>query len=98
MAVRRSKVRRKRPASRARRAAPGHPMTVHAGVLELGSLEGSREDRLPIDHFLTSLAADQGRRAGCVILSGTGSDGARGLREIVAAGGVAIVQDPATAR
>ena len=78
-------------------AAPGRPMTLRDGVLKLGSLEGSREDRLPIDHFLRSVASDQGSRACCVILSGSGSDGARGVRDIVAAGGVTIVQDPATA-
>src|SRR5690606_28507806 len=52
---------------------------------------------LPIDTFLRSLAQEVGVRAIAVILSGTGSDGARGVREIKAAGGRVIVQDPADA-
>jgi two-component system CheB/CheR fusion protein len=79
-------------------APPGHPLlTIHGGVLSLGRLEVSRQTRLPIDGFLTSLAEDQREQSACVILSGSGNDGARGVREIVAAGGVAIVQDPLTA-
>ena len=81
-------------------APPGHPLlTIRDGVLSLGRHQQSRspQDRLPIDGFLTSLAADQRERAACVILSGSGNDGARGVREIVAAGGLAIVQDPQTA-
>ena len=38
-----------------------------------------------------------GDRAVGVILSGTGSDGSRGLKEIHEAGGLVIVQDPETA-
>src|SRR5262249_18037079 len=79
-------------------APPGHPLlTIHEGVLSLGRHQVSREDRLPIDGFLSSLALDKREHAACVILSGSGSDGARGVREIVAAGRLAIVQDPLTA-
>ncbi len=47
---------------------------------------------LPIDSFLRTLALDEAERAVCIILSGTGSDGTLGLREIKAAGGMAMVQ------
>ncbi|MGE5687407.1 MAG: CheR family methyltransferase [Gemmatimonadota bacterium] len=50
-----------------------------------------------VDRFLESLATDQGARAVGVVLSGTGSDGARGIAAIRAAGGRTFVQDPATA-
>jgi two-component system CheB/CheR fusion protein len=53
---------------------------------------------LPIDSFLRSLAADEADRAICIILSGTGSDGTLGLREIKTAGGVAIAQEETQAK
>jgi two-component system, chemotaxis family, CheB/CheR fusion protein len=48
--------------------------------------------RLPIDFFLRTLAHDQAERAICIILSGTGSDGTLGAREIKAAGGMIMAQ------
>ncbi len=51
-----------------------------------------REHRRPIDTFFTSLAEDQGRWAVCIVLAGTGSDGARGLRVIKEYGGLALAQ------
>lgn len=48
---------------------------------------------LPIDIFFRSLAQDAGERAVGVILSGTGSDGSRGIHDIKAAGGFVIAQD-----
>ncbi len=53
---------------------------------------------MPIDAFLRSLAEDQGEKAIGIILSGTGTDGTLGLRAIIGAGGIALVQDPATAK
>lgn len=49
---------------------------------------------LPIDHFFRSLARDQAERAVGIVLSGTGSDGTLGIKEIKASGGMAMVQDP----
>src|SRR5205823_10654385 len=45
-----------------------------------------------------SLAHDMGRRSVGVILSGAGSDGSRGIREIHEAGGLVLCQTPETAR
>lgn len=53
---------------------------------------------LPIDHFFRSLAHDLGDRSIAVVLSGTGSDGSRGLRDVHEAGGLVIVQTPETAK
>jgi two-component system, chemotaxis family, CheB/CheR fusion protein len=53
---------------------------------------------LPIDHFLRSLARDIGDRAIAVILSGSGSDGSRGLQEVRRLGGVVFCESPETAK
>src|SRR4051812_42847505 len=62
--------------------------------LRLSELEQRRQERAPIDHFLRTLAKAHGSAAIGVILTGTGSDGTLGLREIKAAGGLCVVQDP----
>jgi two-component system CheB/CheR fusion protein len=53
---------------------------------------------LPIDLFLRSLAHDVGDRAIAVILSGSGSDGSRGIQEISKAGGRVFAESPDTAQ
>jgi two-component system CheB/CheR fusion protein len=53
---------------------------------------------LPIDLFLRSLAQDAGERAVAVILSGSGSDGSRGVQEISKAGGTVFCETPDTAQ
>ncbi len=71
-------------------------------VLSFGKLLLTDQDQksglnLPIDLFFQSLAHDMGDRAIGVILSGTGSDGSRGLKAIHEAGGLVVVQDPESA-
>ena len=63
-------------------------------------IEGPREvmPRPSVNVFLTSLAAEKSEDAIGVILSGTGSDGAAGLRDVKAAGGYTFAQDPQTAK
>jgi two-component system CheB/CheR fusion protein len=53
---------------------------------------------LPIDLFLRSLAQDVGDRAVAVILSGSGSDGSRGVLEVCKAGGTVFCESPDTAQ
>ena len=53
---------------------------------------------LPIDIFFKSLADDYGDRAIGVILSGSGSDGSRGIRDIKEARGMIMAQRPDTAK
>lgn len=77
---------------------PNRYMSVSDNTLQLSEPEDPRGLRMPIDFFLRSLAADQGERAICVILSGTGSDGTLGLRAIHGGGGISVVQNPATAK
>jgi two-component system CheB/CheR fusion protein len=52
----------------------------------------------PVDHFFSSLAQEQQSWAIGIILSGTGSDGSLGLKEIKAAGGITFAQDEKSAR
>ena len=53
---------------------------------------------MPIDAFFRSLAEDQNEKTIGIILSGTGTDGTLGLRAIIGAGGVSIVQDPTSSK
>jgi two-component system CheB/CheR fusion protein len=77
---------------------PNRSLTISGGVLHLGLRDSTHGRHLPIDTFLASLADDQGARAIGVILSGTGSDGAVGLRAIKSAGGVTFAQDERSAQ
>jgi two-component system CheB/CheR fusion protein len=77
---------------------PRKEMIISGGRLLLTDKEDVRGFSLPIDHFFRSLAHDMGRRAVAVVLSGAGSDGSRGLREVHEAGGLVISQTPDTAR
>ncbi|MBI4698532.1 MAG: hypothetical protein HY758_06365, partial [Nitrospirae bacterium] len=54
--------------------------------------------RHPIDFFFRSLAEDMGEKAICIVLSGTGTEGALGLRSVKEKGGLALVQDPKSAQ
>jgi len=51
-----------------------------------------------VDLLFMSLAEDVGERVVGVILSGTGSDGARGVQAIKNVGGITIAQSPETAK
>ncbi|HSC06923.1 MAG TPA: chemotaxis protein CheB, partial [Steroidobacteraceae bacterium] len=76
---------------------PNKDMALVGGELRLTSPTTARGNlRLPIDFFFRSLAREQGERAICVVLSGTGSDGTLGLRAIKGEGGMAMAQAPET--
>jgi len=62
--------------------------------LRLSELEMSRAHRAPIDHFLRTLAVTHRETAIGVILSGAGSDGALGIRQIKEHRGLTLAQDP----
>jgi two-component system CheB/CheR fusion protein len=76
---------------------PKKEMIVSGGRLLLSEKGRHQELALPIDIFFRSLARDAGDRAVGVVLSGGGSDGSRGIRDIHEAGGLVISQDEATA-
>ncbi len=71
-------------------------MTVFRGRLFLTQQEQGLN--LPIDIFLQSLAEDAGEKSVGIILSGTGSDGTRGVRAVKEAGGIVMVQDEESAK
>lgn len=77
---------------------PRKDMIVSDGKLLLTDRDPGQALTLPIDHFLRSLAQEAGERAVAVILSGTGTDGSRGVKDIHQAGGLVIVQDPDSAK
>ncbi|MFZ2161601.1 MAG: chemotaxis protein CheB [Sideroxyarcus sp.] len=77
---------------------PNREMAIFHGALQLNEPEMPRGQRMVIDSFLRSLAEDLGEKAIGIILSGTGTDGTLGLRAIQGAGGITLVQEPATAK
>lgn len=79
-------------------ATPGGNLSILNGRLHRLEVENLESPRLPVDHFFRSLAEDQRERAICIVLSGTGTDGTLGLRAIKAASGMAMVQQPLSAK
>lgn len=77
---------------------PKKEMTISGGRLFLEDKDPELALSLPIDHFLKSLAADQQQKSIAVILSGTGSDGSRGVDDIKRHGGLVIAQTEQTAK
>ncbi len=77
---------------------PNASMTIRDHTLHLSSRNESPGGHMTADHFMRSLAEDQGNRAVGVILSGTGSDGTLGMVEIQAHGGITFAQDESTAK
>lgn len=73
---------------------PNYDMALLNGKLHLLEPSAPRGQRLPIDFFFRSLAQDQRERAIGIVLSGTGSDGAMGVRAIKEEGGKIMVQSP----
>ncbi len=71
---------------------------LHNSIFRLTTPKLARAKRRPVDIFFHSLAEDQQEFAIGIVLSGNGTEGTLGLIEIKAAGGMAIVQDPATAQ
>lgn len=77
---------------------PNASMSISDHTLHLGPREESRGLHMSVDHFMRSLAEQEGNRAIGVILSGSGSDGTLGMAEIQAHGGVTFAQDAASAK
>lgn len=77
---------------------PNNEVIVSSGRLLLAERSSKKELHFPIDNFLRSLGQDAGPRAIGIILSGTGSDGSRGIQEIHRGGGFVIVQSEESAK
>ncbi|HEY7214306.1 MAG TPA: PAS domain S-box protein, partial [Thermoanaerobaculia bacterium] len=76
---------------------PSVTLTIDDCVLFTAKAPRLRGRRSPIDRFFRSLAEDQEDEAIGIILSGTGTDGALGLKAIKERGGLTMVQAPRTA-
>lgn len=74
-----------------------HLLVEEEGTLSLSSDEEVMYSRPSIDVLFESAADAYGSAVIGIILTGANSDGAKGLKAIAAAGGTALVQDPATA-
>lgn len=73
-------------------------VAVQNGCLRLTPRPSVKQLHLPIDHFFSSLGQACGARAIGIVLSGTGTDGTLGLKEIAAQGGIVLVQEPESAQ
>ena len=77
---------------------PKKEMIISQGQLLLTDKDPNEALTLPIDRFFRSLAQEVGNRAVGVVLSGTGSDGSRGIVDIHESGGLVIAQRVDTAK
>ena len=77
---------------------PNRMLTIADGTLKLSPRPGGMKPVLPINVFLRSLAEARGGVAIAMILSGSGTDGADGVRAVKAQGGVTFAQDEKSAQ
>ncbi len=77
---------------------PNVDITVAKGKIRISRPTNTIGPKPSVDRFFVSLADDRKDWAIGIILSGTGSDGAHGIKAIKAAGGVSIAQDPKSAK
>jgi two-component system, chemotaxis family, CheB/CheR fusion protein len=77
---------------------PKKEMIIADGCLHLSDKDRTRGLTLPIDHFLESLAREMGEKSIAVILSGSGTDGTRGIEEVSQSGGLVISESLDTAK
>lgn len=76
---------------------PDTVMTVSGNRIKLSARSHTGVRHLPVDALFASLAQQRPGKAIGIVLSGTGSDGSEGVREIKGAAGVTLVQEPASA-
>ncbi|WP_051017791.1 chemotaxis protein CheB [Pontibacter sp. BAB1700] len=76
----------------------GKQLSLQNGRLRLTEKPRNREPNFAVDAFFESLAIDRGPYAIGIVLSGTGTDGSKGVRAIKQAGGLVVVQDPESAK
>lgn len=78
-------------------APPGCDLGLYGGVLRVVAPDGDRRPWPSIDRLFTSVALSMGSDAVAIVLSGTGDDGSSGVESIQSAGGMVVIQEPATA-
>ncbi len=73
---------------------PSKKLAMTDGELQVSDMTTLQGRHRSIDLFFRSLAQAHQERAVCIVLSGTGGDGAQGLKRVKELGGVAIAQSP----
>jgi two-component system, chemotaxis family, CheB/CheR fusion protein len=76
---------------------PNAVLTIRGNRIELKEPRSDFERRHPIDAIFRSLARDRGEQAMCVILSGSGSNGAAGAQSVREVDGIVVAQAPDSA-
>lgn len=76
---------------------PKKNLSVFGGKLVLTDRPSTHELNMPIDIFFRSLAKEYKEKAIAIILSGTGSDGTSGVRDIKEHNGMVMIQSPVQA-
>jgi two-component system CheB/CheR fusion protein len=74
--------------------APGTTLGVRDGRVQPSQADVRSGVRLPVDDLFRALARDCGSTAVSIVLSGDGSDGSAGVRDVKARGGLVIAQEP----
>ncbi len=77
---------------------PSKEMVMDGSQLVLVERMTDQAVHLPISRFFRSLAHAWGDRAIAIVLSGTGSDGSTGVRDVHAAGGLVLAQAEQSAK
>lgn len=73
---------------------PNRDLKMVDGIVRPAKQELKQGTRAAIDIFFRTLAEAYGQNAVCIVMSGTGADGASGLKRIKESNGFAIVQAP----
>lgn len=73
---------------------PTNNLIMEDGHLALADRAANGPRAITIDVFFRTLAEAHRQRAICIVLSGMGSDGAFGLTQVKAAGGLTLAQSP----
>jgi len=73
-------------------------LSIKNGKLVIKDKDPGQQLNLPIDVFFNSLGIEYLERSVAIVLSGTGSDGSRGIRSIKEGGGIIMIQDPKSAQ
>lgn len=77
---------------------PNKDVLIKNSTLRLRKPSSPVGPKPSVNAFFVSLSEDKGEHAIGIILSGTGTDGAHGIRALKANAGYTIVQDPETAK
>jgi len=77
--------------------APNTTLTLGDGVLHSRSRDPAERPHRPVDAFFHALAQERGPNAIAIILSGSGTDGAKGIQAVKQAGGITFAQDESSA-